>query len=77
MPRTLHLQLHLSIEELERLYRQATDGVEPTHLQIVWLKAQGKTTHEIADLTAYSVPWVREIIHRYNKSGPRGLGDTH
>jgi transposase len=76
MAKNLTLVPHLSVEELEKRYRQATDGVERTHLQIIWLLMQGKTTRQAAELTAYSIPWVREIIHRYNQFGPEGLGDT-
>ena len=44
MPKKIKLKAHLSTAELENRYREATDPVERSHYQIVWLIAQGKTT---------------------------------
>ena len=42
-------------------YREAGDPVERSHYQIAWLLARGRTAREVADATAYSERWVREI----------------
>jgi transposase len=65
----------LSQDELEAGYRKTKDAVERSHWQIVWLLAQGQTTQEIAQVTGYTIPWIRAIVHRYNQAGSAGLGD--
>jgi len=51
MPKRISLQLHLSIEQLERRYRQAQDPVERSQFQILWLIGLGKTTEEVREVT--------------------------
>lgn len=46
MPKRIRFAKHLNLEELERLYRQATDGIESRQDQIIWLLAQGKKTQK-------------------------------
>jgi transposase len=75
MPKKLHLQKHLSRQELEKRYRKARDPVERSHYQIVWLLSQGKLTREVAASTGYSPEWIREVSRRYNEQGAEGLGD--
>jgi transposase len=75
MPKRITIQPYLSNDELAQRYREAKDAVERTHWQIIWLFAEGKTTAEIATFTRYSANWIREIVHRYNRSGPDSLGD--
>jgi len=66
---------HHSTEELEHLYKAATDGIERSHLQIVWLLSQGRTAKFVAEVTGYSATWVSKILWRYNDRGLAGLGD--
>ncbi|MCT7949779.1 helix-turn-helix domain-containing protein [Ancylothrix sp. C2] len=75
MPKRVTVLPHLSGSELESRYRQAKDPVERTHYQIVWLLASGKTTQEVAQVTGYSLDWIRKIVRRYNQTGIEGLGD--
>ncbi len=75
MPKRLHLEEHLSTQELEERYRKARDPVERTHYQIVWLLSLGKLTREVAEATGYSPEWIREVSRRYNEGGAEGLGD--
>jgi transposase len=75
MNKRLGVEGLLSVAELERRYRQAREGVARSQWQIIWLVAGGRTCQEAAAQTGYSVPWVREVIHRYNRQGPSGLGD--
>src|SRR5262249_48713757 len=76
MSRELKLERRLGLEELEKGYRKAKDGRERSHWQMIWLRAQGKSTAEVAAFTGYSVPWVREMVHRFNAEGEAALGDT-
>jgi len=76
MGRQLKLEAHLKIEELEKGYRGAVDGRERSHWQMIWLLTQGKSTAEVAQITGYSVPWVRTVVHRYNGQGENALRDT-
>lgn len=55
--------------------RRARDGVERGQWQVIWLVAQGQTCQAAAQVTGYSVPWVRALVHRYNARGAAGLGD--
>lgn len=75
MARSLTIPPHLPVWELERRYRAAQDPVARSHWQIVWLLARGDPTAVVADVTSYSVNWVREIARRYRADGPAGLGD--
>lgn len=75
MARRLTLPPHLSVSEVERRYRAAQDPVARSHWQIVWLLVRGDPTATVADVTGYSVNWVREIARRYREDGPAGLGD--
>jgi len=60
---------------LEHRYKKARDPVERSHLQIVWLMSEGRTTEEVCQVTGYSPGWVRRIARRYNERGVGGLGD--
>lgn len=71
----IKLIAHLRIEELEAGYRQATEAIERTHYQIIGWLTQGKSTAEVAELSGYSVAWVRQVAGRYNRAGAAGLGD--
>ena len=75
MTRRIKLTEHLSGEELEQRYRQASDGVERSHYQIVWLLQGGKKAYEVAEVTGYSTRWIGKIAQRYNEGGPEALGD--
>ena len=75
MPKKLKLRKHVETEELERRYRDAHDPVERSHYQIIWLLSRGRLTREVAEVTGYTAPWIREIARRYNEEGEEGLGD--
>ena len=75
MPKRLSLLPHLSCEELEERYRQASDAVERSQYQILWLLAKGKQTQEVREATGYSLRWIRVIAKRYNQQGEAGVGD--
>lgn len=75
MAKHLTVDPDLSLDELERRYRRASDPVLRSHYQLIWLLAQGRPTKEIGAATGYSPDWIRTILQRYNADGPDGLGD--
>jgi hypothetical protein len=56
IPKRIELSPHASMKELERRYRRARDPVERSHLQIVWLLSEGRTTEEVCRVTGYTAP---------------------
>lgn len=70
--RTIKLKDHLSVEEIEKRYRGASDGVARSQWQIIWLLACGKSSREIEATTGYSLTWIRTIARRYNAEGSVG-----
>jgi transposase len=75
MPKRLQIAPHLPVAELERRYRQASEGIERSHYQIIWLLAQGRKSEDVATLTSYSRLWIYELVRSYNRCGPDALGD--
>jgi transposase len=75
MPKKIKLEPHLSSEELENRYKEAKDPVLRSHLQIIWLINEGKTTTEVMEVTGYSRGWIQQLARRYNRYGPLALGD--
>ena len=73
--RRLIIPPHLALDALEQRYRRATDPVARSQWQIVWLLSSGTPTTQVAQVTGYSVNWVREIARRYREDGPAGIGD--
>jgi transposase len=71
----IQIKDHLSLAEIEKRYRQASEGVERSQWQIIWLLGQGKTSREIEAVTGYSLRWIRIIAQRYNADGAVGIGD--
>jgi len=65
----------MSVEELERRYRQATDGASRSQWQIIWLLASGQPSEVVAQVTGYSRQWIRKLAGRYNILGEAGIGD--
>ena len=73
MGRHIHLQPHLSVDDLERRYRTAKEPHERSWWQILWLLAQGRTATELAGVTGYSAYWIGQLAKRYNEHGPAGM----
>lgn len=73
MPRRIHLEPHLTMDELERRYRGAREPHERSWFQILWLLAKGRTAREIAESTGYSRYWIGQVARRYNQEGPTGM----
>src|SRR5579863_3174078 len=75
MTKQVRVQIELTTEELHDRYRSTTNAVERTHWHILWLIKEGHTPGEIASLLGYTARWVRTIVQRWNKEGPRGIRD--
>jgi transposase len=75
MPKRIAIANHLSAEELLVRYRQATQPIERSHYQIMWLLATGKTPQEVAQVTGYTRIWIYQLVKRYNSDGQKALGD--
>src|SRR5215831_15217042 len=75
MPRRLHLEPHLTDDELHDRYRTAADPVERSHWHFLWLLAGGLTATAVAAVTGYSAYWIGRIAQRYNTDGPDGVRD--
>ena len=73
MARHIHLQSHLSVDELERRYRAAKEPNERSWWQILWLLSQGHTAVSVSSVTGYSAYWIGQIAKRYNTFGPAGM----
>jgi transposase len=69
------IKAHLSSRELEARYEGATDAVAKSHFHALWLVSSGYEVEEVAELLSFSSRWVRELVKRYNESGPERLGD--
>lgn len=65
----------MAVEELERRYRRAKDGIERSHWQMLWLLAQGMPAKDVAKIAGYTVQWVRMLAQRYNQNGPTAAAD--
>jgi transposase len=75
MARSIHLEPHLSLDDLARCYRSAKDPVERSRWHFLWLLASGLTAKVIAGITGYSAYWIGRIARRYNEHGPDGVKD--
>jgi transposase len=75
MGKRLQIEPHLEIEELERRYRNASNPIERSRYQIIWLLARGVLTEEVVSVTGYYRDRIRRIARRYNQEGPEGLID--
>ncbi len=73
MARRIKLATKLSVVELERRYRRASEGMERSHYQIIWLLAQGHPADEVAQMTSYSADWIGQIARRLNDEEEEGL----
>ena len=75
MPRRIHLEPHLTEEELHSRYRQACDPADRSHWHFLWLLAGGMTATAVAAVTGYSAYWIGQIARRYNTGGPDSVRD--
>jgi transposase len=65
----------LSISELEERFRSAQDPILARHIQVIWLRAQGHTSADVAAVTSFVPRWIEQVLARYNAEGLSALGD--
>jgi transposase len=75
MPRLTPLASHLTVDELFARYRRSTNPVEKTQWQILWWRAQGRGTQQVAQFVGYRPDWIRRLVRTYNAHGPEAVGD--
>lgn len=75
MTKQTTIKTDLALAELETNYRKATDPVERSQWQIIWLLAQNHKVVEVVEVTGYSPGWIRELARRFNRAGAHSLGD--
>jgi len=75
MARLAELKPYLTVDELYERYRGSQSVFERTQWQILWWRAQGRGTNEVARWTGYQPDWIRRIVRRYNAEGPDGIVD--
>jgi transposase len=73
MARRIKLTTKLSVDELEQRYRRASEGMERSHWQLLWLLARGHPAYEVAQMTGYSAYWIGQVARRFNEEGEEGL----
>ena len=66
---------HLGAAEVTVRHRAARDPVERGRWRMIRLLVAGRSLAEVAEVTGYSTRWVREVVRRYNETGPEGLAD--
>jgi len=75
MPAASPLSDHLSIARLRERYLMAPSRIEGIRWHALFLRAQGRTQTDIAEITQRSPRWVSATIRRYNDGGPDAIAD--
>jgi transposase len=75
MAKRVEVKTELTAEELRERYRKASEPVERTHWQILWLMKEGYTPGEVAERVGYTARWVRTIVGRYNRTGAQAISN--
>ena len=75
MAARLRLQPHLTPERIRERFEKSRDVVLRSHWQVIWLVSQERRSEDIAQVSGYTVFWVRKLVRRYNEGGPDALGD--
>lgn len=73
MPPKAHLNPHLTVEELKRLYRQAQDTTEARRWHLLHLISQRWTIKQAAQVVGLNYDYAKEIVRRYNREGPSAI----
>lgn len=71
----LKIQPHLTADEIRGYFLTSSDPVEQARWQMILLLSEGVSTSEVARITGYCVPWVRQIAKRFNQSGADAMRD--
>lgn len=73
MPRKLHLEPHISTDELKAHYRTSQDPVESRRWHLLWLVCEQTTLTHAAQVVGLNYDYAREIVREYNRNGAHGL----
>ena len=69
---------HRTVNQIRAKYRACRHPVEKTRWHAIWLLArtdEPRTPARVGDLVGLSAVTVRDVLHRWNASGPDGLTD--
>ncbi|HXT09039.1 MAG TPA: hypothetical protein VN715_19145 [Roseiarcus sp.] len=55
---------HLSVDELEAVYRASVDLTQARHFQAIWLLAKGHTAREVSEATSFGERWTDPSLAR-------------
>ena len=75
MNKLLALEPHLTVEQLGERYRDAESPRVKSHWHVLWRRAPGKRTSEVAAITGFKPAWIRQLVRRYNTGGPAAMQD--
>lgn len=75
MPKRIQVSPHLVVEELRESYLGATDPVERTRWQAIWLVALGRSSGEVAEVTGRGTQWVQRVVRRFNTAARDAVPD--
>ncbi len=71
----MHMEAHLSQEDLERQIRNAKQPKRRQRLRVVYWASRGETAEQIVERVGLSRRRVQEWVARYNADGLDGLKD--
>jgi len=75
MPKKVHLEAHLSAQQLKQGYRDASDRVESRRWHLLWMVATGWTLKLAASAIGINYDYAKEILHNYNKQGVAAISN--
>ncbi len=75
MARTIKLEPHLTVDELDQRYKTTADAPTARRWQALWLIAQGATAKAATAVVGLRSAWVRLLVQRSNQHGPTALPD--
>jgi len=75
MPKKVHLEAHLSAQQLKQGYRDASDRVESRRWHLLWMVATGWRLKLAASAIGINYDYAKEILHNYNKQGVAAISN--
>ena len=65
MSRRIFVADHLTVEELDRLFTQESNGGLKRGLQVVYLAKKGWPSRQICEATSFGRDWVFVLVKKY------------
>jgi transposase len=75
MPRNAQIEPHLTPDELETQFKNATDPREARRWQLLWLISLNHQIDFAASVTGSCYSSARNILKKYNQHGPHSIPD--